>query len=335
MRVPITIALGAVLVLGALAKTSYSAPPTITTWSVSGIENAEGAYVGTAQLALDRIECTFSLAARTATGKTIAWSGKGRLEWGAVTLTLDAGFTIPGAGTSYSAGTAQYVVNDDGTLSGHWSLTSATKTKAGPGATETLVLASGSPLVPSVTGAAPPRMPASALAVPLVTQPDQYSCGDASLQAVLYYYRASDGDLHALYKPLGTTAANGTMQGPIVAYALTVGLEARYVTGATLQDLQASLAARDPVMLVIQAWKSTTTPWAQDTNDGHWVVLVGLDATYAYFMDPWAHFGYGYMPISELMDRWHCWETTAVVQHEAIFFHGDAPPPSDGLVRMQ
>lgn len=56
-------------------------------------------------------------------------------------------------------------------------------------------------------------------------------------------------------------------------------------------------------------------------------------------MDPWAHFGPGYMPIAELLDRWHCQDTDGhgnliVEQHEAIFFHGDAPK-SDGLVRMQ
>jgi predicted double-glycine peptidase len=232
------------------------------------------------------------------------------------------------------AGTAPYVVADNGTLSGHWTLTSATKTKAGPAGTETLTLASGAPLL-SPGAAAPPKLPAGALAVPIVTQPDEYSCGDASLQAVLYYYRASDGNLHSLYKALGTTAAEGTMPGPIVAYAKATGLTATFVEGAQISDLQASLANRDPVMLVIQAWKSTTTPWAQDTNDGHWVVLVALDASYAYFMDPWAHFGYGYMPIAELMDRWHCQETKGVVQHEAIFFHGETPPPSNGLVRMQ
>jgi predicted double-glycine peptidase len=172
----------------------------------------------------------------------------------------------------------------------------------------------------------------------MVTQPDEYSCGAASLQSVLYYYRVSDGDLQSLYTPLGTSASNGTNPPQIVAFARGKGLTANYLSGTsvTLSDLQTSLQNRDPVMLVIEAWKSTDTPWATDVDDAHWVVIIGMDANYAYFMDPWAHFGYGYMPLSELLVRWHCEETgNTIVQHECVFFHGLAPPPGDNLVRMQ
>ena len=101
-----------------------------------------------------------------------------------------------------------------------------------------------------------------------------------------------------------------------------------------LEDLRASLARRDPVMLVIQAWRETTTPWKEDVADAHWVVLVGMDANYAYFMDPAAHFGYGYIPIPELLERWHCEEENGIEQHQAILFRGHAGARG-GLVRIQ
>jgi predicted double-glycine peptidase len=332
-------ALGAV-VLVVFAARGYSGAPQQSEWDVSGIHNEEGAYTGKATLVLDQLDATIDVTAKTATGKTLAWSGKGKLDAGAIEITLDTGWTIPDAKPSEVKGKALYVLGADGTLSGYWQLTtgatSSTRMKPHPGGTETLTLRSGQPLLPASPKLPPPSLPPDALRVPMVTQPDEYGCGAASLQAVLYYYRVSDGDLHSLYKPLGTSASNGTDPPEIVAFARTRGLTATYTEGANvgIADLQASLWNRDPVMLVIQAWKETQTPWKDDVDDAHWVVLVGLDASYAYFMDPWAHFGLGYMPISELLERWHCAESGKTVQHECIFFHGLAPA-SSGLVRMQ
>jgi predicted double-glycine peptidase len=337
MSTPLRASLRAFSILGllvAFATAGYSATPTVTTWTVAGIENTEGAYSGTAQLSMTGLKAQLTLTATTSSGKTIAWSGAGTLDAGAITLTMDAGFVAPGVTATWTAGTAEYVLGDDGTLSGYWALTSTTAKKAGPGGTERLTLQSGSPLLPLGPGMPLPQLPANALPVPLVTQPDEYGCGAASLEAVMFYYRVWDGDLKTLYKPLGTTATYGTMGPPIAAFAQSRGLTAKHVTGAALTDLQASLQNRDPVMLVIQAWKGTATPWATDQNDGHWVVLLGMDANYAYFMDPWAHFALGYMPIAELLTRWHD-GTTAADKHEAIFFHGLAPAPGDGLMRMQ
>jgi predicted double-glycine peptidase len=332
--------LASLISLLALAVRSSSAGSTatvsVTTWSVSGIENTFGAYTGTAQLTLSSVtdtEAKMTVTAVTNGGQAISWSGHGSLDAGAISLTFDPGFVVPKATSSYTGGTAEYVLGDDGTLQGYWALTSTTVKKAGPGGCDTLTLLTGTPLLtPSTPGTPMPKLPANALPVPMVTQPDEYSCGAASLQAVMYYYRVSDGDLHNLYKPLGTNPTYGTQQTPILDYARSVGLTASYVTGMSdgIADLQSSLASRNPVMLTIEAWKATTIPWAQDQNDGHWVVLIGLDANYAYFMDPWAHFGYGYMPIPELLQRWHC-----SGQHEAIYFQGMPPAPGDGLVRMQ
>lgn len=328
--------LAALLLLALVAPRGYSGAPEVSDWTVTGLENQEGAYTGTAHLELQGIHATISVSATTATGATISWSGTGKLESGMIAWTVDAGATLPGAGSGAKV-KALSVLNDDGSLSGYWQVQGAPvgpkatgKAQLRPGGTDTFTLAGGTPLPGSPDLSLPaPRLPADALPVPCVTQPDEYGCGASSLQAVLYYYRVSDGDLRTLYKPLGTNPKMGTDSGPIVAYAKNQGLTARSATNASLDDLRASLANRDPVMLAIQAWREKDVAWVDDTEDGHWVVLVGMDATYAYFMDPWAHFGPGYLPLTELLERWHCSD-----QHEAVFFHGLAPH-GDGLVRMR
>ena len=290
MKILLRAGLAALVLVLVLATRSYSGATQVSSWTVAGIENEEGAYSGTAELVLDQLDVTLTVNATTATGKSLSWTGEGKLDAGGISLTVDAGGSFPGAAAKAKV-LAAYVVNDDGSLSGYWQVQGSPvgpnanmTAKIRSGGTETLTFASGTPLPSAPTPGAPaPKLPADALKVPTVTQPDEYGCGASSLQSVLYYYRVSDGDLHDLYKPLGTSNSNGTEPPPIVAFARNVGLTANFVKGTSvgLTDLQSSLANRDPVMLVIQAWKGTTTPWATDIDDAHWVVLVGMDTTYA------------------------------------------------------
>jgi ABC-type bacteriocin/lantibiotic exporter with double-glycine peptidase domain len=46
-------------------------------------------------------------------------------------------------------------------------------------------------------------------------------------------------------------------------------------------------------------------PWKDTWEDGHFVVLVAMDGGHAYFMDPSASAGYGFIPLAELEERWH------------------------------
>lgn len=40
-----------------------------------------------------------------------------------------------------------------------------------------------------------------------------------------------------------------------------------------------------PVIILIQAWREDDdlSPWADDWDDGHYVVVIGYDAKYFYF----------------------------------------------------
>ena len=177
-----------------------------------------------------------------------------------------------------------------------------------------------------VLAQAPPRLPAGALPVPLVRQSTGYACGAASLQAVLAYWGAFDGRESALYPILGTTEADGTPPEGLVKGAHHFGLEARMKEGCTLEDLRAALAAGETVILNLQAWReapSKALPWKDVWEEGHYVVLVGMDERHLYAMDPSVTAGYAFLPLTEFVDRWHDYTraggTRREFRHLAIF----------------
>ena len=187
-------------------------------------------------------------------------------------------------------------------------------------------------------------IPDNLIAVPLVRQKTDYSCGDASALAVLRYWdyddyaRTPESDL---YGPLGTTSADGTDPVPIRDYLETVGgVHADYRHGAeavTEDDLVAAVDRGDPPIVDLQAWQGEKKDWGTDWDDGHYVVLVGYDAERFFFMDPSTGGHYAFIPRDEFDTRWHdvVGKSTHAF-HMAIFVHGDgaahtpdrAPPPS-------
>ena len=151
------------------------------------------------------------------------------------------------------------------------------------------------------------------LPVPLVTQQTNYSCGPASLLSVLYYWQVYTGDEQSLYGALGTTPENGTHPFKIIEVAKKMGLDSYFIDRLTINDLQYYLEQRITVILDLQAWSKLSPeknkqPWEDTWEDGHYVVLIGLDNENVYIMDPSTHGYYAYVPIKELMVRWHDYE---------------------------
>jgi predicted double-glycine peptidase len=194
---------------------------------------------------------------------------------------------------------------------------------------------------PSVARA-PGGLPPNALPVPLVSQANEYSCGAAALEAVLYYWQVFDGHETALYGPLDTTPEKGTEPWSIVNVARSFGLDAVYRRDASLLDVRQGWDKGDTVILDLQAWQEDDKPkkpWKDDWDDGHYVVLVAMDDSRLYAMDPSAHVGLTELPIVEFLDRWHdCEEHDGgkiYIQHMAIFVHGTIHVDAGTLVRMQ
>ncbi|HEY8280705.1 MAG TPA: cysteine peptidase family C39 domain-containing protein [Bdellovibrionota bacterium] len=154
----------------------------------------------------------------------------------------------------------------------------------------------------------PPALPANHLAVPVVSQATNYTCGAAALLSVLYYWHVTDENESTLAKALEADPENGTTPEKIQEVAKTFGLQAEIREGLNLGDLEAALKKGETVIVEAQAWRSEgqpELPWSEVWEDGHYLVLIGMDAHYVYFMDPSAHTGYGYIPRDEFMDRWH------------------------------
>lgn len=155
------------------------------------------------------------------------------------------------------------------------------------------------------------RLPSGRLAVPIVRQATPYSCGAAAVLAVLQYWGAYDGGEGGLYAELGTTPDDGTDPRSMAKVLGERGLEASWREGMTEADLEGHLARGETVIIDIQAWAEddkTPDDYSDNWEDGHYVVLVGMDDTYLYVMDPSLSAGYGYFARSELKARWRDYE---------------------------
>ncbi len=142
------------------------------------------------------------------------------------------------------------------------------------------------------------------LNVPDVRQPTNSSCGPTSLQAVLAYY-GTDTSLSKLIN-MTNSSENGTAPDNIAQAARDLGFSAEVKENMTLQDLQQNINQGIPTIIAGQAWKDNTTGnWINDTDDGHYMVVIGMDDQNIYFEDPAILGSRGYIPIQEFLDRWH------------------------------
>ena len=171
--------------------------------------------------------------------------------------------------------------------------------------------------------------------VPLVRQSTNYSCGPAALLAVLSYYGFENHLETELMQMAGTTVKDGTDIDKLTEVANRIGLKASWRSELTLADLRTSLAKKNPVIVALQAWpdKPSTVPFSEQFDDGHYVVVIGLDAENnaenIFFEDPAYLGGRGHIPLPEFIERWHDLVGDKIkLQHAGIFFEGTPNPPA-------
>ncbi len=176
------------------------------------------------------------------------------------------------------------------------------------------------------------------LNVPNVEQPNNYTSGPTSLQAVLAYY-GTNVNLDKLINSTNTTLENGTLPDNIAQAARQNGFNAQIQQNMTLQDLQQNINNGTPVIIDCQAWRSNTTNlnvnWTNDTMDGHYMVVIGIDNQNVYFEDPAILGSRGYISDQEFLDRWHDQYTdpntgeNITNTHLGIIINGEpvSPPP--------
>jgi hypothetical protein len=192
--------------------------------------------------------------------------------------------------------------------------------------------------VPGVKDVRVPRAPAPIpsspfAAVPDVRQSTGYTCGAAALQAVLAYWGMPERE-DRLAARLRSTPEAGTHPLDIVRVAREFGLTAELREGLDLLDLEAALASGTAVIVDLQAWRERTdVPWTETWDDGHYMVLVGMDAEKLTFEDPSLLGKRGFIPRAEFVDRWHDYEGDPPLDASdrkyvrmAIFLTGDKLP---------
>ena len=182
-------------------------------------------------------------------------------------------------------------------------------------------------------------LPANAIKIPLFRQATFYTCGVASLDAILYYWQVYDSTEEVLAQQCGATEENGTHPENIVKVAQSYNLTSYLKENSELKDLIEAVNGGWTVILDVQAWTDSENypvDWKNDWEDGHYVVLLALDDENVYIMDPSTGARYAYLPVREFLDRWHDYEinsdgTRREYNHLAIFVKGETPlhsPPT-------
>ncbi len=146
------------------------------------------------------------------------------------------------------------------------------------------------------------------LNVPNAQEPTNYSSGPTALQSVLAYY-GTDVKVDELINMTNTTL-NGTTPSNIAQTAQQLGFNAEVKQNMTLNDLQQNINNGTPVIIDGQAWKANDTNssnqnYTTDVQDGHYMVVIGIDNQNIYFEDPALLGSRGYIPNQEFLDRWH------------------------------
>lgn len=191
------------------------------------------------------------------------------------------------------------------------------------------------PPAPAASG----TMPAiRALSVPDVRQSTGFSCGAAAFQAVLGYWGIDEveGDLIA---ELGSDPEQGTPPHAIARVARARGFQVRVHENLSLAGLAGEVHRGVPVIVAIQAWPSEPSPgrrWVDEWEEGHYVVVVGVDDSSVTVEDPSLLGARGFIPTTEFLDRWHDVDASdRRWVHLGIAIEGDAPAVPRPLIRVE
>jgi uncharacterized protein len=160
----------------------------------------------------------------------------------------------------------------------------------------------------------------------------EYSCGASALQMVLSYWGREVAETK-LMKLLKTTPEAGTYPENIVSGAQALGFDARIKENLTLGEVAKFTADGKPMIALAQVWRSQSNSGrsaAEEWDNGHYIVVLGVDARYVYFQDPYMRMSKAFVPRKTFEDHWHQvmggdLERNPKLIHLGIFIHGDKP----------
>ena len=201
------------------------------------------------------------------------------------------------------------------------------------------VIAGGAVLLATgMPATATPEEPVILAGVPDVRQAEYYSCGAASMQAVLCYWSldAFETDLR-LY--LNTTPVHGTYPWDMVRVAEDLGLEAEWKDNLAIADLEASLRDGVPVIIDGQRFREPNKTWEESWAAGHYRVVIGVDDRSVYLEDPAVLGVRLVMDRDEFVQSWHDYEAELPIGPDSpkyygvgVFIRGEAPAERPAFV---
>lgn len=159
--------------------------------------------------------------------------------------------------------------------------------------------------------------PSLAIRVPLVMQVNDYFCGAASAAAVLRGFGWLNVTQEILANEMGTNDIYGTEWSRIVNATVSRGFSVSVTQAMTRDDIQRALFQRHaPTIIDYQAWENQAgtyyNSYSAQWEDGHFSVVVGMNATGFLLMDPYMYIGtnnmsttYGFLSYEDLAQRWH------------------------------
>ena len=134
---------------------------------------------------------------------------------------------------------------------------------------------------------------------------------------------------------LGATPEDGAPPEAIVRVAVAHGLRATKRENMTVDDLAAELARGRPVIVEIQAWSDTPrTSWADDWDDGHYVIVIAVEGDRLVFEDPSVLGSRAVLSRREFEERWHDIDAGYRNMRTGILFGGKQPAPAPARVHM-
>lgn len=148
------------------------------------------------------------------------------------------------------------------------------------------------------------KLPKNLVRVPLCRQSTDYTCGVTALQSVLGFY-GDEFRESVLIEALKANAKDGTEFKNMVSFAKARSYLVKTKFDCSLASLKKFIDRKIPVICLIQAWPDKKVNFADDWDDGHYVVAVGYDKDNVYFMDPSTLGHYTFIPVKEFLQRWH------------------------------
>jgi predicted double-glycine peptidase/uncharacterized membrane protein len=173
-------------------------------------------------------------------------------------------------------------------------------------------------------------------------QSTEYSCGAAALQAVLSFW-GKDLTEQELIRLLHTSPETGTYVGDIARVARELGFSASVREDISLHELHEALKKGESVIICSQAWRSredSEKSVQEDWEDGHYVVVLGMDRKYVYYQDPFIQRGKGFVTNQRFEQSWHNvrGKTAADTKkqvHLGVFISGTTPPRKHALLQEE